>query len=337
MPAVSISISLRPSTHQRHVDRVAGGAGDLGDDHALLAEEAVDQRGLADVRAADHRQADGARPRARRSRVGQQLHDPVEQIARAETLRGGDRQRLAEAETVELGRQRQLARRRRTCWPRRSPAAGERRSRSAISSSPGRTPARASTTSTATCASARPARACSRIEPASGSSSAKSTPPVSISLNRRPFHSQSSSLRSRVTPGRSCTTASRVPVRRLIERGLAHVGIADDGDLQHWASMTGLARGSGPLPAAGRLGIGLALRLERCLRAPDASAGDALDDLLHVQAGGVERDRAGGRLQGAVLARGVALVAQRLLGEHAARTRRPARPPAGARALRRSA
>jgi len=29
--------------HQRHVDRVTGGTGDLGDDHAVLAEEAVDQ------------------------------------------------------------------------------------------------------------------------------------------------------------------------------------------------------------------------------------------------------------------------------------------------------
>ena len=101
---------------------------------------------------------------------------------------------------------------------------GERRNSSASSSSPGRTPARASTTSTATCASASPARACSRIEPASGSRSWKSIPPVSISLNWRPFHSQSSSLRSRVTPGRSCTTASRLPVRRLMSEDLPTLG-----------------------------------------------------------------------------------------------------------------
>jgi hypothetical protein len=85
----------------------------------------------------------------------------------------------------------------------------------AISSSPGRTPARASTTSSATSASAIASRAWSWIETASGSSSCRSTPPVSISVSRRPFHSVESSLRSRVIPGRSWTTASRVCVRRL--------------------------------------------------------------------------------------------------------------------------
>ena len=40
-------------------------------------------------------------------------------------------------------------------------------------------------------------------------------PPVSISVNARPFHSQSISWRSRVMPARSWTTAAREPVRRL--------------------------------------------------------------------------------------------------------------------------
>ena len=48
-----------------------------------------------------------------------------------------------------------------------------------------------------------------------GSGSAMSTPPVSISRNCRPFHSQTSSLRSRVVPCVSCTTAARVAVSRL--------------------------------------------------------------------------------------------------------------------------
>ena len=85
----------------------------------------------------------------------------------------------------------------------------------AISSSPGRTPARASTTSRATWASAIASRAWSWMLTASGSSSSRSTPPVSISVSRRPFHSVESSLRSRVMPGRSCTTASRDCVSRL--------------------------------------------------------------------------------------------------------------------------
>ena len=76
-------------------------------------------------------------------------------------------------------------------------------------------PARASTTSSATWASASASRAWSWIETDSGSSWSRSTPPVSISVKRRPFQSVASSLRSRVMPGRSWTTASRDCVRRL--------------------------------------------------------------------------------------------------------------------------
>ena len=97
-----------PVDHQRHVDRVARRAGELGDDHALLAEEAVDERGLADVGPADHGQADASRRPRARSSAGQQLDDAVEQIARAEALRRGDGHRLAEPEPVELGGERHL-------------------------------------------------------------------------------------------------------------------------------------------------------------------------------------------------------------------------------------
>ena len=45
-----------------------------------------------------------------------------------------------------------------------------------------------------------------------------------------PAHSQTSSLRSRVVPCVSCTTAARVEVSRLIERRLADVREADDRD-----------------------------------------------------------------------------------------------------------
>jgi hypothetical protein len=90
-----------------------------------------------------------------------------------------------------------------------------RRRMFATSWSPGRRPARASTTNRATWASASAVRAWSWIETASGSSSSRSTPPVSMSVNARPFQSVRSSLRSRVTPGRSWTTASRDCVRRF--------------------------------------------------------------------------------------------------------------------------
>ena len=42
-----------------------------------------------------------------------------------------------------------------------------------------------------------------------------SHPPVSTTRKRRPFHSATSSFRSRVTPGSSCTIASRRPTNRL--------------------------------------------------------------------------------------------------------------------------
>ena len=95
---------------------------------------------------------------------------------------------------------------------------------SAISASPGRMPARASTTNSATWASASAARAWSWIETDSGSSSSRSTPPVSISVKLRPFQSVESSLRSRVMPGRSCTTASRLCVSRLTSEDLPTFG-----------------------------------------------------------------------------------------------------------------
>ena len=50
---------------------------------------------------------------------------------------------------------------------------------------------------------------------ASSGSSEDSQPPVSTTVKARPHHSASSSLRSRVTPGRSSTTAARRPTMRL--------------------------------------------------------------------------------------------------------------------------
>ena len=80
--------------------------------------ELVDERGLADVRAPDHREAQESRRPPRRLALGQQLDErssrsPVPRPCAAET---GDR--LAEPEAVELGGQRHVARRRRPCWPR---------------------------------------------------------------------------------------------------------------------------------------------------------------------------------------------------------------------------
>ena len=99
-----------------------------------------------------------------------------------------------------------------------------RRSISATSASPARIPARASTTSSATSASESASRTWSRIETASGAVSSRSTPPVSISAKLRPFQSVGSSLRSRVIPDVSCTTASRDCVSRLTSEDLPTFG-----------------------------------------------------------------------------------------------------------------
>ena len=94
----------------------------------------------------------------------------------------------------------------------------------ATSSSPGVTPAHASTTKSTRSASATASRACCAIARVSGAGSAMSTPPVSTSTKRFPVHSQTSSFRSRVTPGLSCTTAARVSVRRLTSVDLPTFG-----------------------------------------------------------------------------------------------------------------
>src|SRR5262245_15312304 len=100
----------------------------------------------------------------------------------------------------------------------------ERRRMSATSSSPGVTPALASTTRRTRSAAPTARPACSATCCVSGEGSAMSTPPVSTRTKRLPAHSQTTSLRSRVTPGVSKTTASRVAVRRLTRVDLPTLG-----------------------------------------------------------------------------------------------------------------
>ena len=76
-----------------------------------LAEERVDERGLADVRAPDHGEADDALVLVGLVALGEQLDHAVEQVAGPEALGGRDRHRLAEAEAVEVVDEREVARR----------------------------------------------------------------------------------------------------------------------------------------------------------------------------------------------------------------------------------
>ena len=102
---------------------------------------------------------------------------------------------------------------------------------SASSSSPGMTPgARVDDEAARGRPRATACRACSTIERETASLLATSTPPVSMSRNCFPAHSQTSSLRSRVVPLVSWTTAARLEVSRLISVDLPTFGIADDRD-----------------------------------------------------------------------------------------------------------
>ena len=101
--------------------------------------------------------------------ASQLLHEPVEQVAGAEAVAGGDRRsaRRGRARAARPPVARPPAGR--SCWRRRSPAGPERRRRSASSASPGPRPLRASTTSRITSASSIAARACAWTARASSS------------------------------------------------------------------------------------------------------------------------------------------------------------------------
>ena len=89
---------------QNGVDRVAGRAGLLGDDHALLSDQRVEQARLADVRTAEDRDADRLLSGLRRAAARQPRDDRVQEVAGAVAVDRGDRDRVAEPEAVELER-----------------------------------------------------------------------------------------------------------------------------------------------------------------------------------------------------------------------------------------
>ena len=101
---------LAPVDLHRQVDRVARGARDVGDDHALRARDAVDERRLADVRAPDHGEADDVLLLGGDLLLGgQHVDERVEQVAGAQALRGRHGDRVAQAQRVELVGEREVA------------------------------------------------------------------------------------------------------------------------------------------------------------------------------------------------------------------------------------
>ena len=138
-------------------------------------------------------------------------------------------------------------------------------------------------------------------------SAARSTPPVSTSAKATPFHSQSSALRSRVTPASRWTTASRPPASRLTSVDLPTLG-----------KPTTAICGRRPHATSPR---------------SRASAAIRVDDLVHVEARGVDLDRVVGGAQGAVLA----LASRASRTACAASTSRACSPVSAARRRARSA
>ena len=200
--------------------------GHLGDDHALLAEQRVQERRLADVRPAEDGDADRLLADRRRGRrPGSSVDDLVEQVAGAVAVQRRERRPGRRGRAGGTRAPPRRAPGRRSCSRAASTGLCERAQDRASSSSPGVMPARASTTKSTRSASATAARACSAIERVIGDGSAMSTPPVSIeqealarSTRRRAPCGRAS------TPGVSWTTAARVAVRRLTSVDLPTFG-----------------------------------------------------------------------------------------------------------------
>jgi hypothetical protein len=75
-----------------------------------------------------------------------------------------------------------------------------------------------------TSASSMATRACSWTRASMWVPGSSSSPPVSTTVKRRPFHSAVPYTRSRVVPGMSSTIASRCPMRRLKSVDLPTLG-----------------------------------------------------------------------------------------------------------------
>jgi hypothetical protein len=80
----------------------------VGDDHALLAEQRIQQARLADVRSPEDRDADRRVRDCGPAATRQPGNDRVEQVAGAVAVSRRERKRIAESEPVELERERVL-------------------------------------------------------------------------------------------------------------------------------------------------------------------------------------------------------------------------------------
>ena len=251
-----------------------------------------------------------ARPPARAApapALGQELGEPVEQVAGAAPVGGRDRDRLAEAEPVELG-DRGSSAGPSTLFATTTTGRSARRRISATSASPWRRPARASSTIATASASAIASRAWPWTARESESSAARSTPPVSMSSNRTPVPLALERLAVAGDAGLLVDDRLAPADQPVDERRLADVGEADDGDPRQ------------PRRAPCSAEPALARQLD-----------DPGDHLVDGEPGGVDLDRVVGGPQRPVLALAVAARRARA-GRRAPRLvlARLGGPPAGA-------
>ena len=231
MPAVSTSSSLRPSicSGRSIALRVAGRSRRRS--RRPSPGKRLTKRGLADVRAADHGEPDQALG-SPLVVLGQQVDEAVEQVAVLSPWAAETAHRLAEAEPVLLERRAACRRTLSILFAATTdgnPPAPEEVGAACRRRAAGRPWRRRRTSATAALARARRA-------PGRGSSRRSGRGPRCPSrrcrtpARRRPFHSVAISLRSRVIPARSWTTASRefVPRPRPRSEDLPTFRISDD-------------------------------------------------------------------------------------------------------------
>ncbi len=167
-----------------------------------------------------------------RLRFGQAVGDFAHQVVHALVMLGGDRPPARPSPAHRPPWRWRCRRAPRPCWRRPAPAC--------LAAQPGgempvlrQQPAFASNTKSTRSAWSTAVAVEARMRPGSVSGAASSSPAVSTSMHLAPGQlAASASLRSRVTPGVSATSASALPGKAVEQSGFADIGPAGDYDMR---------------------------------------------------------------------------------------------------------
>src|SRR5439155_7142442 len=202
----------------------------LRDHEPLVAEQAVDETRFPHVgpphdRDVDHLDLTPWPPLPLRvaGNGGEDRDHVVQQVAARLPHRRRHGERVAEPELVKA-RWRVSSGRRSALFATSTTGRSARRRYRAISRSAGWTPCSTSTRNSSASLSAMASSIWVRMARFSASVAPGTRPPVSTSQKGWPFHSARAKWRSRVTPGRSFTIASRPPMMRLNSVDLPTLG-----------------------------------------------------------------------------------------------------------------